>query len=394
MSGRDQSVLAGLSIVCVFNDPEVRRECLDRSIGVYGGDLDVDYVAVDNTARRFTSAGAALNHGARKARHDLVVFVHQDVYLHSIDRLAEAGRALGDGSWGLLGASGVTALGEWVGRLRDRTQLVGRSVLTPVEVDSVDEVLFMAPRELVLSQPLSEDSALAWHAYAVEYGLRLRQLGKRVGAIDLAITHNSLTVNLDKLDVAHRQVGARYPEMRPIRTTCGIISSRKFRWRDLPVLRKHRWRLRWLRHSVVAIKARRRMKVPIVLSDIRHEIDLLDYSDESPLYLVNIDHAGGFAEVASKPLRLRRYGRPVVMHVVKTLPDLLALLDELPSMTRILITGVGLDDLDEIRSRDDAERAWLVGIHPSALWLLGGPAARQLPSQWFERQAVPLAVRR
>jgi len=111
---------AGISIVCVYNDPEVRKQCLDRSIDAYGGNLEIDYIAVDNTTRDYSSAGAALNHGAEMARFDVVVFVHQDVHLHSIDRLAAVGAALIGGKWGLLGANGVTMQGESVGRLRRR----------------------------------------------------------------------------------------------------------------------------------------------------------------------------------------------------------------------------------------------------------------------------------
>ena len=390
----DESIMTGISIVCVYNDLAVRRECLDRSIEAYVGDIDVDFVTVDNTTHAFPTAGAALNHGARKARHELVAFVHQDVYLHSINRLVDAGLAFKDGTWGLLGANGVTSKGENVGRLRDRAQVIGAHTPSPVEVDSVDEVLFMAPLDLVLRYPITEDFALAWHAYAVEYGLRLRELGKRVGAVDLAITHNSLTINLDKLDLARRQVGALYPQLGPICTTCGTIGSSESRWRDLPILRLHRWRLRWLQQSLLALKARRRIDAPVVLSDIRHELDLLPFSDESPLHLVNVDHAGGFAEFASEPLRLTRYGRPVVNYTVRTGSQMLNLVNQLPQTSRILVVGVTFEDLGALRSRSGSGRDWLVGIHPAEMWLLGGVGASERPSQWSRPQAVPLGFNR
>jgi hypothetical protein len=75
----DRFVDAGISIVCVYNDPEVREQCLDRSIDAYAGRLEIDYIAVDNTGHDYSTAGAALNHGAEMARYDVVVFVHQDV---------------------------------------------------------------------------------------------------------------------------------------------------------------------------------------------------------------------------------------------------------------------------------------------------------------------------
>ena len=384
---------SGVSIVCVYNNPSVRTECLDESIIAYDGDIDVDYIRVDNTDHTFASAGAALNHGARQARHELVVFVHQDVYLHSIERLVSAGRAFQESSWGLLGANGVTSAGESVGRMRDRTQLIGRHTLVPLDVDSVDEVLFMVPRKIVREHPLTEDKDLAWHAYAVEYGVRMRMLGRRVGAVDLAVTHNSLTINLDRLDVAHRRVAALYSHLTPIRTTCGTVGGRSSGWREAPVIRTHRWRARWLKGSLLAFQVRRRMAGPVVLSDIRHEVDLLRSANDSPLYLVNLDRLGGFAEYACRPLRLTRYDRTVIMQCAPSREDLLKLLSQLPSDARILVEGIVLDDLHTIRERTGGDRRWLVGIQAGELWLLSGTSSAEHPEEWSRPQAVPLGDR-
>ena len=110
-----------------------------------------------------------------KARHDYLVFVHQDVYLHSLAALEEAAAMLADDeSIGLLGATGVTAHGRFFGRMRDRVILAGEPAHRPISVDCVDEVLFMIPRRLLERQPLSDEQELAWHAYAVDFGLRVR----------------------------------------------------------------------------------------------------------------------------------------------------------------------------------------------------------------------------
>jgi len=80
-----------VSIVCVFNDPDVLTSCLERSILLGLADApETEYLPVDNTDGQFASAGAALNDGARRARHDDVVLVHQDVYLHSLVALERA----------------------------------------------------------------------------------------------------------------------------------------------------------------------------------------------------------------------------------------------------------------------------------------------------------------
>jgi hypothetical protein len=94
-----------VSVICVFSDADVRRRCLDRSIDEQRAEADVEYLPIDNTGGAFASAGAALNHAAAQARHEFVVFVHQDVYLHSLARLEEAAGMLADdeasGSWAL-----------------------------------------------------------------------------------------------------------------------------------------------------------------------------------------------------------------------------------------------------------------------------------------------------
>lgn len=384
---------AGLSIVCVFNDASVRKECLDDSIAAYRGPIDIDYIPIDNMAQAFSTAGAALNHGVSLARHDVVVFAHQDVYLNSVDRLAQVASFLDVDDWALLGANGVTGAGENVGRIQDRVQLIGRSAPTPIDVDSLDEVLFMARRSLLTEHRLSEELDLAWHAYAVEYSLRLRKGGLRVGAVDMGATHNSLTTNLAKLDVAHEKVGHQYPEYQPIHTTCGTIGRSSASLRQAAFIRRHGWRIRWLRHSLVALQARARLSVPTVLSDIRHEVDMLNFSTSKPLHLLNVDRVGGFGQYAVGEVSLTRYNRPVVMRTESTIRAAIERLDEIPTECAVLIIGLDLSDLRGLRRRCTRQEGWLLGIHPDTLWLLRLARGTDLPQEWEQPAAVPLGSR-
>lgn len=69
-----------ISVVCVYNDPAVRQDCLDRSLEKYietrNSNLPIEYISVDNTKGEHKSAGAALNYGASEAKNDILVFVH------------------------------------------------------------------------------------------------------------------------------------------------------------------------------------------------------------------------------------------------------------------------------------------------------------------------------
>ncbi len=380
-----------MSIVCVFNDAEVRRACLDRSIDEHRDEAQVEYVAVDNVAGSFSSAGAALNHGASLASNDYIAFVHQDVYLHSLGALRRAARMLADdGRIGLLGATGI-ADGDIVGPVRDRVLLLGEPAKEPTDVESVDEVLFMIPRRLLRQEPLSEAPELAWHAYAVEYGLRVRSRGLRVCAVDIPLTHNSLTVNLDRLDVAYRAIAASYADAMPLWTTGGLISGAPRRPRRPGWLGAHRWRYRWLKESLAAHLARRATAGgPSVLGDIRLDIDDLLDSRRTPLLVINLDRESRFDDGRRGPLTLKRGDREIML----TSEDMAGLVDTvaawLPS-TSILLTNLRLGDLRSLGSRLPRGPR-LIGLRwEVGYWmLLGGAAAT--PEQWRSRRATPLGM--
>jgi hypothetical protein len=384
----------GISIVCVFNDPAVREHCLDRSIAAARPGLPVEYLPVDNTGHQFATAGAALNHGARRAHHDVVVFVHQDVYLHSLDRLlAVAAELRGHPGFGLVGASGVTSSGALVGRLRDRVQVLGASASRPVPVDSVDEVLFVVRRADVLAEPLSEHPDLAWHGYAVEYGLRVRERGRAVGAVDTAITHNSLTINLARLDVAHARLASTYPRALPVRTTCGVVgrAEQERRLRSVPVLGAQGWRVQWLRESAIAARARRRLRVPAVIGDIRRDVDLLDVGSGRTLHLINIDSTGAFARHAGQPLDLLRRAQRVRARAVVDTDGLVCAMRDVPAGDSVLVTDLTLGGLDPIADLVHASSIpCIVGVHDWTMWLLAGPVVSRLPERWSARRATPL----
>jgi len=385
---------SSVSIVCVYNDHAVRQDCLDRSVRAYGRHArGVEYLPVDNVAGRYRSAGAALNHGAWMARNDVVVFVHQDVFLHSLAAVIRAASQLRAGGLGVLGAVGVCRDGRIAGRIRDRAVLLGAPVEQPADVDSVDELLFMVPRPLVLSHPLTESPDLAWHAYAVEYGLRVRRLGLRVGVADIPLTHNSLTANLARLDVAHAALAASYPELLPVRTTCGVVAGQTARSSSGGWLGSQRWRYSWLRESLTVRRAGRITGAPIVLADIRREVDnIIEGAPDRRLRIVNCSGEAQFIDADGGPLELtRRNGRVVVD--ARQVADIPAVLAASPPGSWFLLTNLPQEDLADIGSRWPSNRQ-VVGFHAGiGFWMLLGPAAADLPPHWRSERSVPLGRR-
>jgi Glycosyltransferase like family len=383
-----------ISIICVFSDAEVRRLCLDRSIDEHRREADVEYLPIDNTDGSFPTAGAALNHGAALATNDYLVFVHQDVYLHSVRRLERAAGMLADDPGiGVLGASGITADGELVGRIRDRVILLGRQASRPYDVDSLDELLFMAPRSLITREPLSEAPELAWHAYAVEYGLRARSLGLRVCGLDLAVTHNSLTTNLDRLDVAYAAVAARHPRSLPVRATCGTIGGNRGAHRGRRALTAHRWRYRWIRESLAAYAGRWATGTEAcVLGDIRVDIDELMAAEAGrPLTVVNVDATVEPGSERPAPVELVRDGRQFVFsfQTPSQAAETIATWDR---AAPLLLTNLELADLRSLAlHRPSAPR--LLGFRREVgYWLLIGAAGKAVPRNWRSPKARPLGM--
>ncbi|MFJ2755347.1 glycosyltransferase [Nocardioides sp. NPDC087217] len=379
-----------VSIVCVYNDPAVLESCLAASIKAGpGASRQTEVIPVDNVSGAFASAGAALNHGARMARNEVVVFVHQDVYLHSLTALeVAAATLLADPSLGVLGAVGVDHRGEVVGAVRDRVVPLGRSTSVPVDVDSLDEVLFMVTRSQVLREPLSESPDLAWHAYAVEYCLRMRASGRRAAAVDIPLTHNSMTTNLARLDVAHRSVGHTYAGLVPIRTTCGIVAGEHGAGTTSWTVRRARGARTFWGESVRARRVRRSLRgVPqdrgdargrqVVLADIRLLVDdVARLAGSSSIRVVDPTRDGTVGEaeglerngIAFSAATLRWPG--VVAAVAATAPSEL-----------LLVSGLRPEEIAPLAAT--ATGPYVVGLaRDTGLWLLLGADPAALAPLW------------
>lgn len=388
------ALYASVSIVCVYNNQAVREKCLDGSVQALCDEASgVEYLPVDNVNGTYSSAGAALNHGASLAKNDVVVFVHQDVFLHSLTALKRAAGQMQAEGFGLLGAVGIRSDGRIIGRVRDRVVLLGEPVECPTEVDSLDEVLFMAPRAQLLREPLTESSEMAWHAYAVEYGLRMRKRGLRTGVADIPLTHNSLSTNLDRLDEAHQAIAAQYADLLPVRTTCGAVTRKTPTAGSHVWFPSHRWRYRWLRESLTLRGARKAAGLEAaVLADIRLDVDdVIGRSPGQRLRIVNCSHDAPLADGSPDPLELRRRDGDIVIadYDVSDVPTALGHHDD----SWLLLTNLSRPDVAMISSRLPTTTS-VLGFHTGiGFWLLLGAPFTDLPPQWRSKRATPMGMR-
>jgi hypothetical protein len=178
--------------------------------------------------RDCASAAEGLNAGIEQARNELVVLVHQDVYvpegwparLGAQWRLA---RAQG-GPIGIAGVFGVLDRRvpfDAIGRVVHRDRLLSHRSL-PSDVDGLDELLMVVPRDT----PLRVDAALGWHLYGTDLALQARQRDLRVVVLDAPCHHNSLTGRVPwKYRESERVLARKWVKELPIHTNLSSIGS-------------------------------------------------------------------------------------------------------------------------------------------------------------------------
>jgi len=175
----------------------------------------------------FPSATLSYNEALEKAPTDLVVFVHQDVFLPEgwLTALGESLKALeqSDPNWGVLGGWGVTNAGTQAGFLYSvGLGILGKPFTSPVAIDTLDEY-FLVLRK---SSGLRFDSTLPhFHLYGTDICMAARRQLKMCYAIPAFAVHNtSYTPLPPEFFQGYWHIRKRWAAFMPIQTPCIRIS--------------------------------------------------------------------------------------------------------------------------------------------------------------------------
>lgn len=145
-----------ISIVCVFNNRGILESYLLKSLQNQTSNYEL--TLVDNTEGKFESASKALNWGARNARGDYIMFVHQDVDLCSKSWLENAEKILQ--SLPKLGIAGVIGMSDKGNSPKERGRNIivhgepatiwpwGNPIQEPEKIQTVDECLIIIPKPI------------------------------------------------------------------------------------------------------------------------------------------------------------------------------------------------------------------------------------------------------
>ena len=184
--GRNSISVMDWTVVSATNNEEVLRNCLLNS-------PDISEASEVILQRGYNSAAAAYNQAIDKAQSDLLVFVHQDVYLPqgwltSVRRTIELLSKI-DPNWGILGVYGVNKPNDGTGFLYcAENGTLGHAFEGVREVRTLDELLLIMRK----SSNLRFDEQLpGFHMYGTDICLEARRQGMRSYAISAFCIHNT-----------------------------------------------------------------------------------------------------------------------------------------------------------------------------------------------------------
>ena len=222
-----------ISILCIYNNHKILADNLLKSLEKQSTTYEL--ILLDNTEEKYASAVEAINYGSKIAKGDYLMFVHPDVNILSDSWLENAEEILFSlENLGLAGVAGFPEMGEGiVSNMKDGCppRDVGIHIDKPVEVQTVDECLFIIPKSVLENIFFDEITCPKWHLYAVDYCLNINRAGLSVYTIPCEIYHVSRAhsfsgdyyTTLKKIIKKH---GSYYDK---IYTTCGVWSTDSFR---------------------------------------------------------------------------------------------------------------------------------------------------------------------
>ena len=239
-------VVEMISVICVYNNKKIFDDYLVESL--HKQTLPFELIGLDNTRGGFSSAAQALNCGARQAQPDspYFMFVHQDVMLTSDDWLQHI--------TGMMQRLPNCAVGGVAGKKEHHEQGISNiihgpsssaaamPIEKPEEVMTVDECLAVIPRSVFEKYQFDETVCDGWHAYMVEYCLRIKSAGLGVYVLPLELYHGSTGSLNAAYFKAIKKVLRKHEDLYDkIYTICGCWDARTpifFQWLSFIMKRK------------------------------------------------------------------------------------------------------------------------------------------------------------
>ena len=187
-----------ISIICAYNNKSILNDWLLASLRDQFSRSEL--ILIDNSQGKYQSAASALNWGGKKASGDYFCFVHQDIHFCRTTDLENIEMQLSKlENLGVAGVAGMSSDGNnfeqcqrnMIIEQENPPKLWGHYTHKTELVQTVDECLFIVPKEVFLIHPFDEVTCDNWHFYSVDYCLSLILRGFKIYTIPFPIHHQS-----------------------------------------------------------------------------------------------------------------------------------------------------------------------------------------------------------
>lgn len=206
------------SIICAVNKPKVFEENLFMSPGVFAHELIVQ--------TKYTNICKAYNDAIQSSTSDILIFVHQDVYLPRLffDQLKKSLEKLANVNWGVIGPAGRNCLGELKGNILDRAHLWGAPLDLPAPVQTLDELCLILKRS-TFDKLAFDEKITNQHLFGTDICLQAESQGLQNFAVLAFCSHNSTQdYHLPKeFKDTSNYIKTKWRAKLPIYSTCQII---------------------------------------------------------------------------------------------------------------------------------------------------------------------------
>jgi hypothetical protein len=209
------------SIICSANKPDVLNSNLLKSPGI----LEHEIITIFGSK----NVPTAYNKGVSIASEEILIFVHQDVFLPEtfFSDLKNSITKLESENWGVLGPIGVDLYNNhvrYLGNILDRGNPLGEKENLPLEIETLDEMMLIMRKS---DAQFDENIPTTHHMHGPDICMRAFSLGKKNFAIDSFCHHNS-TNGYDlppEFYTACEYVKEKWEIYLPIVTTCTVLQK-------------------------------------------------------------------------------------------------------------------------------------------------------------------------
>ena len=209
--------------ICAMNNPKIFTENLGKSLGW----LQNCHILQEG----FINVSCAYNEAVKKSINEILVFVHQDVYLPDnwlacLKRTLEKLKSI---NWGVLGVAGASLINgelQYIGRIQDRGIEWNKTNPEdlPEQAQTMDELLFVIKNN---GSFIFDEEIPSCDFYGADLCLQAMKQSKKNYVIDAYLHHNSSRQRRKSLPesfyISRKYMIEKWKKFLPVATTCTIL---------------------------------------------------------------------------------------------------------------------------------------------------------------------------